>query len=292
MTPSAARDLALSLSDFKRKVQKFLELKKHTLSPKSLKVYGEKLEHLEDFLWREQDYSLDFDLNRAIRFVEYLKEQGLAPRTIKHVLTIVRNFILESGSTFPELRRFFRYKAENVPKYLTELQEKALLQETDKYHYRFHVRLMLHAGLRISEVLSLTRNSFEEHNGFIFVRVKGKGNKERLVPIINRETADVVRGLILTLYRLKAETFNVGVRGKPISPQAINYHLTVVSKELGFKVTPHVLRHTFATRLREKGVDLELIQKWLGHSSLQTTLIYAKTTTRFELGVLRELLEG
>ena len=193
--------------------------------------------------------------------MEYFKEQELAPKTIKHVLTIIRNFILESSGTFPEIRKFFRYKTESVPKYLTELQERALLQETDKYHYRFHIRLMLHAGLRILEVLSLDRNSFEEHNGFIFVRVKGKGNKERLVPIISKETADMVRELILTLYRLKAETFNVGTRGKPITPQAINYHLDVIGKELGFKVTPHMLRYTFATRLREKGVDLELIQK-------------------------------
>jgi site-specific recombinase XerD len=284
--------LAYSLSDFKEALRRYLKVKKHTLSSKSLKVYREKLEHLEDFLWQEQDYSLNFDLNRAIRFVEYLKKQGLAQRTIKHVLTIVRNFILESGGEFPEIRRFFRYKAENVPKYLTELQEKALLQETDKYHYKFHIRLMLHAGLRISEVLSLDRNSFEEHNGFIFVRVKGKGNKERLVPIINQETADMIRRLILTLYRLKVEKFNIGSRGKPITPQAINYHLDVIGKELGFKATPHMLRHTFATRLREKGVDLELIQKWLGHSSLQTTLIYAKTTEKFELKVLREIISG
>jgi len=282
--------LTYSISEYREVLKKYLSIKKHTISEKSLKVYREKLEHLEDFLWREQNYSLDFDLKRAIRFVEYLKEQGLAHRTIKHVLTIVRNFILESGGTFPEIRKIFRYKAESVPKYLTELQERALLQETDKYHYRFHIRLMLHAGLRISEVLSLDRNSFEEHNGFIFVRVRGKGNKERLVPIISKETADMVRNLILTLYRLKAETFNIGVRGKPITPQAINYHLDVIGKELGFKVTPHMLRHTFATRLREKGVDLELIQKWLGHSSLQTTLIYAKTTTKFEFEVLKNLL--
>ena len=285
------RQLAYSISDFRSALDRYLSLKKHTISGKSLKVYREKLEHLEDFLWREQNYSLNFDLNRAIRFVEYLKKQGLAHRTVKHVLTIVRNFILESGGTFPEIRKFFRYKAESVPKYLTELQEKALLQETDKYHYRFHIRLMLHAGLRISEVLSLTKNSFEEHNGFIFVRVRGKGNKERLVPIISKETADMVRELILTLYRLKAETFNIGARGKPITPQAINYHLDVIGRELGFKVTPHMLRHTFATRLRERGVDLELIQKWLGHSSLQTTLIYAKTTAKFEFEVLNRLME-
>jgi len=279
-----------TLSDFKEALRKYLKVKEHTLSGKSLKVYREKLEHLEDFLWREQNYSLNFDLKRAIRFLEYLKEQGLAQRTIKHVLTIVRNFILESGGTFPEIKRFFRYKAENVPKYLTEIQEKALLQETDKYHYRFHIRLMLHAGLRISEVLSLDRNSFEEHNGFIFVRFRVKGNKERVVPIINKETANMIRRLILTLYRLKVETFNIGTRGKLITPSAINYHLDVIGKELGFKVTPHMLRHTFATRLREKGVDLELIQKWLGHSSLQTTLIYAKTTAKFEFQVLERLL--
>jgi len=290
MLPKEEKNLAYSISHFREALNKYLSIKRNTLSPKSLKVYREKLEHLEDFLWHEQNYSLDFDLKRAIKFVEYLKNQGLAHRTIKHVLTIVRNFILESGGTFPEIRKFFRYKVENIPKYLTELQEKALLQETDKYHYRFHIRLMLHAGLRISEVLSITRDSFEEHNGFLFVRVKGKGNKERVVPIISKETADMVRKLILAMYRLKTLTFNIGTRGKPITPQAINYHLEVVGKELGFKVTPHMLRHTFATRLREKGVDLELIQKWLGHSSLQTTLIYAKTTAKFELDTLKNLI--
>ena len=87
MLPSKEKQLAYSISHFKEALNKYLSIKKHTISSKSLKVYREKLEHLEDFLWKEQNYFLNFDLNRAICFVEYLKEQGLAPKTIKHVLT-------------------------------------------------------------------------------------------------------------------------------------------------------------------------------------------------------------
>ncbi len=135
--------------------------------------------------------------------------------------------------------------------------------------------LLYGSGLRISEALSLNVADFE--NAADFLRIKGKGSKERIVPLL-----PVVRAAINAYHQaqpfnLKAdEPLFVGARGDRLSPRIIQRQLQKIRLFLGLSdtVTPHALRHSFATHLLAEGTDLRSIQELLGHASLSTTQRY------------------
>ncbi|MBQ9732201.1 MAG: tyrosine recombinase XerC [Alphaproteobacteria bacterium] len=129
-------------------------------------------------------------------------------------------------------------------------------------------------GLRISEALSLNMGDINHNN---FLKIKGKGNKERLVPVlpIIREKIDAY--LSACPYNIKnGEALFLGARGERISPRIIQRNLEKVRRYLGLNdnLTPHALRHSFATHLLANGTDLRSLQELLGHASLSTTQRY------------------
>ena len=129
-------------------------------------------------------------------------------------------------------------------------------------------------GLRISEALSLNMGDINHNN---FLKIKGKGNKERLVPVlpIIREKIDAY--LSACPYNIKnGEALFLGARGERISPRIIQRNLEKVLRYLGLNdnLTPHALRHSFATHLLANGTDLRSLQELLGHASLSTTQRY------------------
>lgn len=129
-------------------------------------------------------------------------------------------------------------------------------------------------GLRISEALSLNMGDINHNN---FLKIKGKGNKERLVPILPviREKIDAY--LKACPYNIQnGEALFLGARGERISPRIIQRNLEKVRRYLGLSdnLTPHALRHSFATHLLANGTDLRSLQELLGHASLSTTQRY------------------
>lgn len=129
-------------------------------------------------------------------------------------------------------------------------------------------------GLRISEALALNVGDIT-HNDFL--RVKGKGNKERIVPLLPLVKENISAYLAACPYKLtNGEPLFLGARGDRISPRIIQRNLEKLRRELGLPdtVTPHALRHSFATHLLAEGTDLRSIQELLGHDSLSTTQRY------------------
>ena len=129
-------------------------------------------------------------------------------------------------------------------------------------------------GLRISEALALNVGDIT-HNDFL--RVKGKGNKERIVPLLPLVKENISAYLAACPYKLtNGEPLFLGARGERISPRIIQRNLEKLRRELGLPdtVTPHALRHSFATHLLAEGTDLRSIQELLGHASLSTTQRY------------------
>ncbi len=129
-------------------------------------------------------------------------------------------------------------------------------------------------GLRISEALALNVGDIT-HNDFL--RVKGKGNKERIVPLLPLVKENISAYLAACPYKLtNGEPLFLGARGDRISPRIIQRNLEKLRRELGLPdtVTPHALRHSFATHLLAEGTDLRSIQELLGHASLSTTQRY------------------
>ncbi|MDR1694412.1 MAG: tyrosine recombinase XerC [Lactobacillaceae bacterium] len=134
--------------------------------------------------------------------------------------------------------------------------------------------LLYGCGLRISEALSLNIGDFSNKS---FIKIKGKGNKERIVPILPIVTENIDSYLSVCPYELKLEEpVFIGKRGERLSPRIIQRKMEKIRRQLNLpeNITPHALRHSFATHLLAEGTDLRSIQELLGHSSLSTTQRY------------------
>ncbi|MDD4617042.1 MAG: tyrosine recombinase XerC [Alphaproteobacteria bacterium] len=131
------------------------------------------------------------------------------------------------------------------------------------------------AGLRIGEALSLTAEDFSREQ----VIVTGKGNKQRSVPLLPVVRKVVEKYVAACPYALQGtKPVFVGARGETLNPAVAQRNLRSLRRQLGLpeSVTPHALRHSFATHLLASGADLRSLQELLGHSSLSTTQLYTK----------------
>lgn len=239
------------------------------------------------------DYNLFFNgniKNNKYKDIEkYLNSiQNLNTRSIAHRITVINsfyNFLVDdkkidenpcTNIASPKLPK-------KLPNYLTEEEVNELLDINLLTPYDYRNKAMLEllygTGLRISELINLKINDIDIHN--CFIRVFGKGKKERIVPI-----SDIVikyleiyineyRNLILK--NKISDYLFISNAGTNISRQGFFKILKQECKKSGIEknVSPHVLRHSFATHLLKHGADLRVIQELLGHEDISTTQIYA-----------------
>jgi len=222
------------------------------------------------------------------RYVDSLYQARMASRTIARHITTLRNFyahLIEKGvadadptAHLPAPRQW-----QSLPKYLNKKQIDDLLAVCDGSkpqgaRDRAMLELLYASGLRVSELCGVRVSELERNMGV--VRVVGKGNKQRIVPVGKQALQAVERYLGEGRPRLlkgKASPYLfVTNRGGAMTRQAFWQLLTGYGKKAGIfhGLTPHVLRHTFATHLLEGGADLRSLQTMLGHSDISTTQIY------------------
>jgi integrase/recombinase XerD len=143
------------------------------------------------------------------------------------------------------------------------------------------LELLYSSGLRVSELVLLKLEDVHFDAGFL--RVLGKGSKERIVPVhiramermqkyINQQRGQILKN------RASPYLF-VTRRGENMTRQRFWQTIKTLGQKLGLKISPHTMRHSFATHLLEGGADLRSLQKMLGHSDISTTQIYTKVTT-------------
>jgi integrase len=157
------------------------------------------------------------------------------------------------------------------PAFLTEEELKKVNEAMERLpkHVRLAFETMLWTGLRVSEVAGLTGEDVIQEEGKVFLRVRaGKGAKERLVPVLDRNLA-------LDLLRLSKERGKLPLFG--VSAGTLKDYAYKVKRASGVNFHSHRLRHTLATRLLAKGVRIDVVQKILGHASINTTRRYAET---------------
>src|ERR1700716_4611883 len=150
--------------------------------------------------------------------------------------------------------------------------------------------LLYGSGLRISEALGLRRRDVLEPGAGDVLIVTGKGNKTRMVPVLQNVLALIQAYVAMCPHPLPPEgTVFVGARGGPLSPRIIQLTMERLRGALGLpdSATPHALRHSFATHLLSRGGDLRAIQELLGHASLSTTQIYTGIDSERLLEVYR-----
>ena len=139
--------------------------------------------------------------------------------------------------------------------------------------------LLYGCGLRISEALSLNVGDIDSEN---YLRIKGKGNKERIVPLLPIIIDSINAYQQQCPYTLKTgEALFLGARGERLLPRIVQRQMQKIRLKLNLPdtVTPHALRHSFATHLLEQGTNLRSIQELLGHASLTTTQRYTEVST-------------
>ena len=221
-------------------------------------------------------------------YVYHLKDVGLAPTSIRRNVSAVRTyyrFLLGEGQVVrdPSERLETPKKWRTLPDVLTAAEIDRLLaavtlDEPLAFRDRAMLELAYGAGLRVSEWISLGVKDVMLDEAL--VRVLGKGSKERLVPIGRRAiaaTAVYVRELRPRLEKGKGRgALILSARGAPLTRMGAWKILQkyVRKAELKKRVTPHTLRHSFATHLLEGGADLRAVQEMLGHADISTTQIY------------------
>lgn len=242
--------------------------------------------------WRQHAYGALAQASRAdlFAYLQWRAEHGYSPRSNARLLSALRAFYrwmvrqrhrADDPSALLDPPRL----PSSLPKALSESQVEALLaapaiDQPDGLRDRTMLELMYGAGLRVSELVNLPATALNLRQGVL--RVTGKGGKERLVPIGEeaqhwlQRYLDGVRPAAQRGRAQAAELF-LGGDGRPLSRQQcwrqIKRHAAVAGIDPA-KVSPHGLRHSFATHLLNHGADLRALQMLLGHGSLSTTQIY------------------
>ena len=270
------------------------------LSDKTLKAYQTDLKQFESF-----HSSLDIlNIGKEELKCYFLHLSKFSKKTIKRKLAVLKTFFsylefesIIENNPFTKVR--IKIKDDLIlPKVLSLNEITRILQvlyksknevlDTTSYRYKEIIRdiavieLLLASGIRVSELCSLKKSNVT--NGFSLIKIYGKGNKERTIPITNLATKNALKANFNTFKdsNNKSPYLFINRLGNPLSEQSVRLLVKRLAKEAEIQrnITPHVFRHSFATLLLEEDADIRYIQHLLGHSSIVVTQIYTHINER------------
>ncbi|MEH6586031.1 MAG: site-specific tyrosine recombinase XerD [Halioglobus sp.] len=259
------------------------------LSDNTLSSYRRDLRQFNDWLGKNKKSTV-IRTNRA-ELQAYLGarlEQGQSPRSTARFMSCARGFykyLLREGrlTVDPTLDVDSPKLGRPLPKSLSEADVDKLLETPDldialEFRDRTMLEMLYACGLRVSELTGLQVNQISVNQGV--VRVFGKGSKERLVPMGEEALTWLQRYLAgpraELLKGIPSDVVFPSKRGRQMTRQTFWYRIKIYAQRAGIKqsLSPHTLRHAFATHLLNHGADLRVVQMLLGHSDLSTTQIY------------------
>ena len=287
--------------DIVKNYVRYLKLQRN-MSGNTLDAYQRDLRKLLDYLEGAEKSVLDVELEDLQHFAAGLHDIGIHPRSQCRILSGVRSFyhflqldgyrdddpteLLESpriGEHLPEVL---------TPQEIDQMEASIDLSKWEGHRNRAIIEVLFSCGLRVSELVNLKLSNLyidEE-----YVRVMGKGSKERLVPISKRAIQELMYWFDdrhhMTIKPGEEDFLFLNRRGAHLTRTMILIMIKQQALEAGIQktISPHTLRHSFATALLEGGADLRIIQALLGHESIGTTEIY----THIDTSMLRkEILE-
>ena len=287
--------------DIVSRYRRYLKLEKG-YSVNTLDAYMRDVDKLLRYLAVEQVDVLDVKLEDLEHFAAFISDLGIGPRSLARILSGVRQFYrflvidgyLEVDPT--ELLESPK-QPDHLPEVLSTAEVDLLEQAIDLSKWEGHrnraiIEVLFSCGLRVSELtnLKLSNLYIEEQ----YIRVMGKGSKERLVPISPRALDELSYWFadrnVMKIKPGEEDYVFLNRRGQHLTRTMILIMIKRYAVEAGIKktISPHTLRHSFATSLLEGGADLRAIQAMLGHESIGTTEIY----THIDTSTLRqEILE-
>jgi integrase/recombinase XerD len=261
------------------------------LSGNTIQSYARDIRKLVDLLKARKVPLHRVTEETLVGFIHGESQAGLSARSLARLISALRSFFrflvlsgLVSKDATAQLTTPSTWLA--LPKFLTVAEAEALLHSPDEKKPRgLRDRAMLEvlygSGLRVSELATLKLAEINLEDGFLVCR--GKGGKERIVPLGRSSGRAVGRYLAEIRPRLDhggREELFLSRRGRPFTRQGVWKLLRqhAVTAGLAARISPHVLRHSFATHLLERGADLRSVQLMLGHSQITTTQIYTHVT--------------
>ena len=280
-----------------RSYVRYLKLQRN-MSANTLDAYQRDLLKLLDFLKSEGKDVLDVELTDLQTFAAGLHDVGIGPRSQCRILSGVRSFfrfLQLDGYRDDDPSELLESPVlgEHLPEVLSTEEVDALeasidLSKPEGHRNRAIIEVLFSCGLRVSELVNLKlSNLYLEEQ---YVRVMGKGSKERLVPISERAIRELdfwfADRNLLNIKTGEKDYVFLNRRGAHLTRTMILIMIKRQAEEAGIRktISPHTLRHSFATALLEGGADLRAIQALLGHESIGTTEIY----THIDMTTLRE----
>lgn len=286
-----------------RFIENFLEMltSERGSANNTIEAYRLDLECLVEFIASKSIEELNLDDLRD--FIIYLKKQGYSPRSINRKISAIKQFyqflvsenLIEAS---PAIELELLKQPRNLPKMLQENEMDQLLDylscKTSPEDLRLNAMIVIlySSGLRVTELVTLKLNNFEYENGKIspIFKVIGKGNKERIA-ILNQQAINAlsnyleIRELFVPLKKIENYLWLFPSNSKEghLTRNRFGQLLKEAALNAGINpeaVSPHVLRHSFATHLLTNGADLRSIQELLGHSSIATTQIYTHISNK------------
>ncbi len=274
------------------------------LSDNTINAYRQDLEEFRTFVENEGMASWPTEASDVDAFLARQRDLNKATSSISRLISSMRKFYQwlarqNIQKLNPMLEIDLPKKERRLPTALSQAEMNRLLEQPNtKRKLGIRDRAILETlyatGMRVSELINLELQDLHDDLGL--VRVLGKGEKERLIPIspvaldwIKKYENEVRDPLILQVGKSDEHIF-LNNRGKKITRQAIwqmikkYYQMAAITKD----VTPHTLRHTFATHLLENGADLRVVQEILGHSDISTTQIYTNLSQKQILNVYQK----
>ncbi len=264
---------------------KYIESKNYSIN--TLNSYINDLFYFYLFVKKDLDKVIYEDVSD---YLEYLKLNGNKKKntSIKRMISSLKSFykfLYRNNYIKKENNPMVRVSAPKIEKrlphflYYNDLLEIIRESSKDKDGIRDQLIIeMLYAtGVRVSELVNIKIKDIDFDNRRIIVQ--GKGNKERIV-YYGEYAEEVLKEYMNTHYRKDHEYLFVNSKGEKITDAGIRYIIDKIMEKLSIKVhvTPHVLRHTFATDMLNNGCDIKVVQELLGHSSLKATEIYTHVT--------------
>lgn len=273
-------------------------------SANTIAAYGADMDQFEAFC-EGADWAA-VTSEKISAFIRFLSQKGYSSRTIARKISTLRDFFAflyteREINDNPTLNIISPRQEKPLPKFLTEGEIKCLINtaaESDTLsgqRMTVMLTLMYACGLRVSELVSLPENciNFEKRE----ILVRGKGNKERLIPVASTALDAVKR-----YWQIRDNFIRGGRRSVWLFPslKSTSGHMTrdaffkeikKISLAAGLdphKVSPHVLRHSFATHMLNHDADLRSIQKMLGHAEIATTEIYTHITSQKLIDIVKE----
>ena len=287
-----------------RGFRSFLKLEK-SLSENSVKAYENDIEKLRQFLDREDGKAIspeNVTSHELTHFIGRINELGLSANSQARIISGIRAFyrylLMEDIiSNDPTLLLETPKTGRKLPDTLSgEEIERMIgavdLSKPEGERNKAIVETLYACGLRVSELINMQISNLHFDVGF--VKITGKGNKERWVPVGNRAIRQINNYIHHVRVHLDIKKGNedfvfLNRNGKQLTRVMVFYVVKSLAEKAGIRksISPHTLRHSFATHLVEGGADLRAVQDMLGHESITTTEIYTHLNRKF----LRETIE-